>query len=191
MRQATGDGRQLATRRDRACYVMAAVAGLGLALMAGCGYHLVGTSSSLPVRLKTLYVAPFVNRTTRAEVDQRLGEQVSQEWVRRGRLQLVSSAEQADLVLSATVLAAASSPVQLDKAGRASEYQLVVIADVQLVDRSKPQPETIWRDKSFTRNISYQVDVNALDYFDREVEAMDLLARDFARALVVTILEGF
>jgi outer membrane lipopolysaccharide assembly protein LptE/RlpB len=164
---------------------------LAVTLAAACGYHLVGTSSSLPPQLKTLYVAPFVNHTTRAEVDQRLGEQVSQEWVRRGRLQLVASAEQADLVLSATVLAASSSPVQLDKTGRATEYQLVVVADVRLVDRTKPQPETIWRDKNFTRNVSYQVDVNALDYFDREIEAMDRLARDFARALVVTILEGF
>jgi hypothetical protein len=35
------------------------------------------------------------------------------------------------------------------------------------------------------------VDVEAADYFDREVEAMNELSRDFARALVATIIEGF
>jgi len=50
---------------------------------------------------------------------------------------------------------------------------------------------TLWRDQQFSRSISYQVDVNATDYFDREVDAIDRISRDFSRGLVVTILEGF
>ncbi|MBZ5588920.1 MAG: hypothetical protein LAO05_10200 [Acidobacteriia bacterium] len=160
-------------------------------LSGACGYHLIGQSSSLPARLQKLYVVPFVNQSNRAELDQRLTEQVSQEWVRRGRFQLVSGAEQADVVLSGTVVAAASSPVQFDQRGRATQFQLTVVADVQFVDRTGEKPVVLWSDKRFSRSTAYQVDVNTTDYFDREVEAMDLLARDFARGLVVTILEGF
>ena len=169
-------------------------AGVGLVLATfagGCGYHLVGQSSSLPAKLQKLYVAPFVNQSGRAELDQRLTEEVSQEWVRRGRFQLVSSAEQADVVLSGTVSAAVTSPVQFDQRGRATEYQFIVVADVQLVDRTGEKPVVLWREQRFSRSSAFQVDVNATDYFDRTVEAMDLLARDFARGLVVTILEGF
>ena len=158
---------------------------------AGCGYHLVGQSSSLPAALHKLYVAPFVNQTGRAELDQRLVEEITQEWVRRGRFELVSSADQADAVLSGTVSAAASAPVQFDQRGRATQYQLTVVADVQVVDRTGARPVVLWRDQRFSRSVAYQVDVNATDYFDREVEAMDQLSRDFARGLVVTILEGF
>ncbi len=166
-----------------------------LAVAAGaCGYHLIGQSSSLPARLQKLYVTPFVNQTNRAELDQRLTEQVSQEWVRRGRFQLVSSPDQADVVLTGTVAAAASMPVQFDQYGRATQYQLTVTADVQFVDRTGEKPVVLWRDQHFTRTKAYDVNVTAAtsyDYFDREVEAMDLLAVDFARGLVVTILEGF
>ncbi len=162
-----------------------------LVAVAGCGYHLVGESSTLPPRLKTLYIAPFVNQTGRAELDQRLTEQVSQEWVRRGRFQLVSSAEQADAVLSGTIVAAVSTPVQFDSQGRATEYQLTVVADVHLVDRTSPKPVTLWHDARFTRSVAYQVDTSSVNYFDQEIQAMDQLSLDFARGLVVTILEGF
>lgn len=169
------------------------LAALGLSLGAfGCGYHLVGTGSgSLPAHLKTLYVAPFVNQTVRAELDQRLTEEISQEWVRRARFQLVSSAEEADAVVSGTIVSASTAPVRFDEQGRVTQYQLTVAADVQIVDRTVQPPSTLWRDKRFARTVSYEVDVSAQDYFDREIEAMERAARDFARGLVVTILEGF
>lgn len=165
--------------------------GFLLIATAGCGYHLVGATSNLPARLQKLYVAPFVNQTSRAEVDQRLTEQITQEWVRRGRFQLVSSSDQADAVLSGTVVSVSVNPVQFDQVGRATQYQLSVVADIQLVDRTGPKPVVLWHDKGFSLSQPYQVDVNTTDYFDREVEALDLLATSFARNLVVTILEGF
>jgi outer membrane lipopolysaccharide assembly protein LptE/RlpB len=157
----------------------------------GCGYHLVGLSSSLPAHLTKLHVAPLVNLTTRVELDQRLTEQITQEWVRRGRFQLVSQADQADAVLSGRITSANVTPVRFDSVGRASEYQLTVTADIQLVDRTGEKPVVLWHDAQFSRNTSYQVDVNAANYFDRDVQAIDQLARDFSRSLVVTILEGF
>jgi outer membrane lipopolysaccharide assembly protein LptE/RlpB len=167
---------------------------LGAALVVGalgCGYHLVGTSSNLPPRLQTLYIAPFINQTSRSEVDQRLTEQISQEWVRRGRFQLVASGDKADAVLSGTVKSAVVNPVQFDAQGRATQYQLTVTIDVQLVDRTGEKPVVLWHDERFLRNTSYAVDPLAKDYFDREVEALDLLSQSLARDLVTTILEGF
>ncbi len=168
-----------------------AICALGVLLGGGCGYHLVGATSTLPPRLQKLYVSPFVNQTGRAEVDQRLTEQITQEWVRRGRFQLVSSSDQADAVLSGIVLAVNVSPVQFDQVGRATQYQLTVVADIQLVDRTGDKPVVLWHNKNFSLSQPYDVNVNTTDYFDREVEAMDLLATNFARNLVVTILEGF
>ncbi|MBP1619854.1 MAG: hypothetical protein H6Q02_621 [Acidobacteria bacterium] len=170
------------------------VLGFALALasiLTGCGYGLVGKSSNLPPHLETLYVVPFINQSGRAELDQRLIEAVTQEWVRRARFQLVTSAETADAVLTGKITAVISTPVRFDEAGRANEYQLTVAADIQLVDRTTPKPTTVWQDARFNRSVAYLVDVDAADYYDREVQAMDQLSRDFARALVATILEGF
>jgi len=171
--------------------VLAVLIGLAVGWVAGCGYHLVGVSGNLPPKLTRLYVAPFVNQTGRAELDQRLTEEVTQEWLRRSRFQLVSSADEADAVLSGSVVAATVAPVRFDEQGRATEYQLTVAADVQLVDRTGEKSVVIWRDPRFSRTVSYEVDASTVSYFDREIEAMERVARDFARGLVVTILEGF
>jgi hypothetical protein len=204
-RQSTGHRRQSSGRREGSGRLVSgraparssrgAIVALAVLLLSavapGCGYRLVGTSSNLPPKLKKLYVAPFINQTTRAELDQRLTEQVTQEWVRRGRFQLVSSPEQADAVLSGTIVAALVIPVQFDQEGRATQYQLTVSADIQLVDRTGQKPVTLWRDPRFARSSPYNVNVNATNYFDQEIQAIDQLSLDFARALVVTILEGF
>lgn len=189
--QAKGGGRRSRVRRPSGRWPACVLAVAWCVCAAACGYHLVGTSSSLPESIRSLCVSPFINRTERNELDQRLAEALTQEWVRRGRFQLVSTPEQADAVLSGTIVQAVSSPVQFDPQGRATEYQLMLVADVQLVDRTGEKPVVLWQDKRFSRNVSYAVDANATDYFDRETEAIERLSRDFARALVVTILEGF
>ncbi len=170
-----------------------AVAAIACLTLIGCGYRLVGAAGAgaIPARLQKLHIVPFVNQTTRSELDQRLTEELSQEWVRRGRFQLVSSLDQADAVLSGTITAAVVSPVRFDQQGRATEYQLSVSAEVKFVDRTGPKPVLLWHDQRFTRVLSYEVDASLTNYFDREVQAIEQLSREFARGLVVTILEGF
>lgn len=163
-----------------------------LLLLFGCGYHLVGTGrGNLPPHLTALYVAPLINQSGRAELDQRLSEELSREWLRRGRFRLVGSAEEADVVLSGTLIAANVTPVQYDPQGRATEYQLLVVASMQLVERTGEKPKQLWQEPRLTRTVTYQVDASAVDYFDRELEAIERLSREFARAVVVSILEGF
>ena len=186
MRQGTRDrGPRTGKAGAALCLAAAALAA------AGCGYGLVGQSSNLPPHLETLYVVPFINQSGRAELDQRLIEAVTGEWVRRARFRLVTSAEAADAVLTGKITTVVSTPVRFDQSGRATEYQLTVVAEVQLVDRTTPKPTTVWQDARFNRAVAYPVSPDATDYFDREVEAMNELSRDFARALVATILEGF
>ena len=92
--------------------VVAAVALVAGATLAGCGYRLVGAAGAgaIPARLQSLHIVPFVNQTTRAELGQRLTEEITQEWVRRGRFQLVSNPDQADAVLSGTITTAVVAP---------------------------------------------------------------------------------
>ncbi|MCS7182672.1 MAG: LPS assembly lipoprotein LptE [Thermoanaerobaculum sp.] len=158
----------------------------------GCGYYLVGTGGvGVPAHLKTLFVAPLVNQTGRPELDQRLSEELSQEWLRRGRFRLVGSAEEADAVLSGTLVGVHVTPVQFDPEGRATQYQLLVVADMKLVDRTGEQPKELWHEPRLSRTVTYEVDASAADYFDRELEAIERLSREFARSVVVAVLEGF
>ena len=172
--------------------VPAAVAGtaIGLTLL-GCGYHLVGTSSSLPAELRALYVEEFENLTSWVDMDQRLAEEVTSEWVRRRRFDIVDRAEDADVVLSGVITSVSFAPVSFDQQGRANEYQITLLTSVKLRDVRGDEPKLLWEDRAFSRRTSYPVDPRARDYFDRQIEAIDEVSREYARALVSAVLEGF
>jgi outer membrane lipopolysaccharide assembly protein LptE/RlpB len=159
--------------------------------LCACGYHLVGTTSFLPEDIETLYVERFKNQTKWVNMDQRLMEAMTLEWVRRRRLRLVDSADQADVVLSGMIQRLAVIPVSYDEQGRANEYQMSLQAMVQLKDVRGDEPEILWEDQAFSRRTSYGVDPRAVDYFDRQNLAMDVLSKEFSSALVTAVLEGF
>jgi outer membrane lipopolysaccharide assembly protein LptE/RlpB len=159
--------------------------------LAGCGYHLVGTTSFLPEDIETLHVENFVNQTKWVDMDQRLMEALTLEWVRRRRLQLVDNPGQADVILSGTIQRLSVIPVSYDEQGRANEYQMSLQAMVQLKDVRPEEAEVLWEDKAFSRRTSYAVDPVAVNYFDRQNIAMTELSSDFASALVTAVLEGF
>jgi outer membrane lipopolysaccharide assembly protein LptE/RlpB len=162
-----------------------------LLVATGCGYHLVGTSSFLPEDLTELYVERFENRTSWSDIDQRLNEAITAEWVRRRRFDLVESREAAQVVLEGTIQAVIITPVTFDDRGRATEYQMSISAHVRLVDVRGDEDQLLWEDRAFSRRTSYEVDVRAVNYFDRQSEAMDELSQEFAPALVSAVLEGF
>lgn len=168
------------------------VAVLLLALsLTACGYHLVGTTSFLPEDIQDLYVESFKNQTKWVDMNQRLLEAMTLEWVRRGRLRLVDSPTKADVVLSGVIQRLAVIPVSYDEQGRANEYQMSLQAAVQLSDMRGDEPEVLWEDRAFSRRTSYQVDPNSVNYFDRQNLAMDDLSSEFSGALVTAVLEGF
>ncbi|MCP4900730.1 MAG: hypothetical protein GY906_27515 [bacterium] len=157
----------------------------------GCGYHLVGTSSFLPENLQVLHITQFENHTNRADMDQRLTEAVVAEWVRRRRFTLSETLERADLLMQGDITSLRVAPVTFDEQGRATEYQMTLTARVKLLDVTSKEAVVLWEDRGFSRRTSYNVDVSAVDYFDRQIEAMDEVSQEFARALVTNVLEGF
>ena len=162
-----------------------------LLALSGCGYHLVGTSTYLPDDVQSLHVELFSNQTARADMDQRVAEALNLEWVRRGRFQLVDRPEDADIVLSGTMTRLNVIPVSFDASGRATEYQMTLLTEVELHDVRGEDPVLLWSNKAFSRRTSYLVNEDAVDYFDRQREAMDELSTYYARALVSAVLEGF
>lgn len=162
-----------------------------LLALSSCGYHLVGTSTYLPPEIQSLHVELFENKTARADMDQRVAEALNLEWVRRGRFQLVDRADDADIVLSGIMTRLGVIPVSFDESGRATEYQMTLLTEVRLHDVREEDPVLLWENKAFSRRTSYIVNEDAVDFFDRQREAMDELSKYYSRALVSAVLEGF
>jgi outer membrane lipopolysaccharide assembly protein LptE/RlpB len=166
--------------------VLIAMAGLSAG---GCGYRLAGRNQLLPESVKTIAIPPFENRTRRPEIEQRITEQVTLTFIKRGGYKTTASELDSDAVLRGAVTGYNSTPVSIDADGRATRYEIVITAEVQL--RTVPQNTVLFRAGQFIFKRQYNVDQDARGFFDQEIVAIDLVARDFAEAVVTSILEGF
>jgi hypothetical protein len=160
----------------------------GCALFASaCGYMLVG-SGALPPGIRTIRVPVFENRTTRFELDIKLTRAVINELVSRGKIQVTTDADKADAVLEGRILDFIVNPIAFSNQRTADRYDVLVVVDVTLKETKSGR--VIYANPSFNYKTDYQVP-QGQDFESSETEALDNLAKLFARGLIVAILEGF
>jgi len=157
---------------------------------AGCGYHIGGQGDLLPKGLKTIAVPAFSNVTTRYDLARLLPEDIAREFLSRTRYSVVASPEQADAVLTGSVVRFTYFPTTYDPvSGRATAVQATVTLQVKLTDHATGavlfnRPGLEFRER-------YAISVSPEDYFDESGVAMIRLSKDVAASLVTAILNNF
>jgi outer membrane lipopolysaccharide assembly protein LptE/RlpB len=159
-------------------------------LQLGCGYALVGRASSLPADIRSVYVAPLENKTTRAQLEQFLTSAITDELVTRRRFTIVRSAAEADAQLAGSVTSFRVTPVTFDPDGRAQEYEISIIASMAF-QRTGGDEAVVWENERYLFRETYEIDASAEDFFDRENEAIVEASLRFAETMVADLLEGF
>jgi outer membrane lipopolysaccharide assembly protein LptE/RlpB len=155
----------------------------------GCGYHLKGHSSSLPPTIKKIGIPIFINKTDRPDLEQRITARIISEFVTRGRYQITSSEEGVDAVLKGEILVYLQTPVTLNAQGRATRYEILINSKEVLVQTS--DDKVLWQDDHFVFRRQYDISPTSIGVVSQEQAALDLVADDFAQAVVASILEGF
>ncbi len=160
-------------------------------LTTACGYTLVGTAQNLlPATVRTIQVPAFVNRTTRVELEQRVTQAVADEFVSRGRLRLVTVAKDADVILRGSIDSFGIFPIAFNAQGRATQYQISITANIELVDH-RAEDKVLWKNDQYRFTENYQTNTESTDAFDQETRAIREIAVRFAETLVTNLLEGF
>lgn len=160
----------------------------------GCGYALVGRASNIPEDVRTVYVEPLENRTSRQQVEQILTQAILDEMVTRRRFEVVNSAEQADAILRGIVTSFEVRPVTFDAAGLADNFEIRIDADMRFERPPRGgavDPEVIWKNSRYRFREDYPLEQAGISYFDRETLAIEETSEAFAETLVTDILEGF
>ncbi len=170
--------------RKSAVYLL--IASLVL-LAAGCSYHLMGSVGLLPSTVKTIAVLPFQRRIPVLQLDQRVTEAVTREVARRMKVRVQSSRRGADAILTGAITAYHVVPISFNEAGRANRYRVTMAARVKLVDTAG---KVLYKSDAYHFREIYARSSGAAGYINEEVVAYDIVAADFARALVASILEG-
>ena len=158
-------------------------------IAAACGYRLAGRNQLLPPSVKVIAIPPFENQTRRPEIEQRITEKVTETFIRRGGYRATASETGADALLKGEVTGYDITPVSVGAEGRATRYEVVITASVEL--RKVPEGEVLFRSSHFVFKKQYDVSGSGLTFFDQEITAITEIAQDFAESVVTSILEGF
>jgi outer membrane lipopolysaccharide assembly protein LptE/RlpB len=163
---------------------------LFLTLVTGCGYHTAGHSNRLPPDVHVVAIPVFVNQTQTYRVEQILTRDVVREFIDRTKYRVVSSpGDSVDATLKGAVVSAQATPLTSDaQTGRISSAMVTLTIRVSLVDRAG---HVLFENSNYTFREQYQVSLQVSSFFEEQTPALQRMSRDFARALVSDILEGF
>jgi hypothetical protein len=169
---------------------------LGLLLLAGCGYSLVGRGVTTDPSIKRVGVPLFKDRTGKLGLDQKVTQRVTEELLRRGKFDVVPQATGVDALVDGEIIAYIVTPIGFGDVGspvgnqtQASRYAVSVSARIRYAKTGAAEP--IWQSENFSFRDEYDVGDNPANFYDREEQAMDRLATSFAKNLVAAMLEAF
>jgi outer membrane lipopolysaccharide assembly protein LptE/RlpB len=153
-----------------------------------CGYRLRGTGSYLPSHIKRISIPMFKNLTTRYELDLKLTRAVIDEMVARAKVEVLAENAKSDAVLVGEIRAFTVSPIAFSGQAAADRYNITIVARIVL--RDLVNTKVLFSNPSFVYVMEYEVPQGS-DFESQETEAISKAAEEFARTIVVNILEGF
>ncbi len=161
---------------------------------AGCGYSLAGRGSFLPDYIRTIGVPQFTNSTSLYDVDRKVSEQVRGELAGRGKYKIEPRDTGVDAVLTGDVNSITITPVSFNQQQQATRYVLTLSASVQFKDVKTGKvlwanPAMAFREEFEPTTGANVTDVTA--FFGQDVNALERIASEFARAVVSALLEAF
>ena len=162
-----------------------------LGLVGGCGYHLKGHGVGILTEdIQTIAIPPVEGDFPRSEIQQILTQHITDAFVQRTRRQIVNETATADAVLTTRVLQFNVTPVGWTQTSEARSYQVVIVLNVRLV-RTQGR-SVVFEHPRWTFRTQFEVDPGTpIQYENLELEAVQRIGDDFARALVSAVLEAF
>jgi hypothetical protein len=176
---------------DRRHFLLGGIAALALP---ACGYSLSGRGSFLPPSIKIIGVPLFKNSTSLFEIEQKVTDKVRAELAGRGRWTVNPTADGVDALLNGEITNGYLAPAAFNEQQQATRLVLTIVSKVEL--RDVKANKVIWANPGMQFAETYDIstsnsvlDANA--FLRNDVNALDRLASEFARAVVSAMLEAF
>lgn len=155
-----------------------------------CGYERAGGGKALPDHIRTIAVQTFRNESLRYRVEQKFTAAMIDELLRRtSRFKLTSDPAEADATITGNIRNFSFRHVLLDNNGRTRVFEITINAGVTMRDQTKNK--VIFENQRIVFRGEYELSDDPRSFFNEEDPAVDRIARDFARSVYSTVMEGF
>jgi outer membrane lipopolysaccharide assembly protein LptE/RlpB len=161
-----------------------------LMALGGCGYHTLGAASHLPAGTTTMSIPVFATRTNAYRTETVMTTAVIREFALRTHLRVTpSESGDPDTVLHGTILTQTVAPLTYNsQTQQSSSFLITIVASVTLNARDG---RVLYKNDNYVFRQQYQSTTDLPTFLEENPAAMERLSRDFAKALVSDVLEGF
>lgn len=167
-----------------------ALCAIAVASLTGCGYHVSGTSPSLPEDWKTIAIPAFKNDTTSYRIEQRFTAAVIRQFLERTKYHITQDTQNADAVFHGEVVSIEASPVIFDAAtGQVTTMAVTIHTKVSLIENKSEK--VVYHNDDVVFRDEYQISTDVQSFFQEEGPAIERMSRDFAAQLVSNVTENF
>lgn len=162
-------------------------------LLAGCGYHTVGSAAHLPDTTHSIAVPIFENATQSYRTETAFTQAVIRELTSRTKYAIVSSEgptnANADATIHGRITAFSILPLTYNaQTGQSSTFLITVTASVHVNDR---EGRLLYRNNAYTFREQYETTTDLTSFIQEDPAAVERLSRDFAQSFVGDMLESF
>jgi len=163
---------------------------LTLFALTACGYHSVGAASHLPPGVRTISIPVFATRSNAYRTETVMTTAVVREFATRTRLRVTpDNTADADTTLKGTILSQTVAPLTYNsQTQQSSSFLITIVVSVTLSDRDG---RVLYENKNYVFRQQYQSTTDLPTFLEENPAAIERLSRDFAKALVSDVLEGF
>jgi len=148
-------------------------------LLAGCGYHIVGTDPQLPADIRSIAVGKISNDTPLRGLEKDLQFAYEREIHIRRQYRMEESPAEADAVITAHIHDLSRRSVAFDENDQAMQYELTILLDVTL-ERSDGS-EVLWQSRNISRLDEYASNPRVAITSSSEFQQGNLGAADVPR----------
>ena len=156
-------------------------------VMAGCGYHLAGSGTAIPVGATTMSVAVFGNHSREPGLEVALRRAIEEEFRSRGPLSVVPDPN-GELVVSGTIRRFQTSPVAFTGVGEAVQFQGIIQIAFKLVERSTGK--VLYENKLLQESLDFGATSNVVVTTSPRFQRGTIDARDLAQMTNVQLSEA-
>ena len=162
-------------------------------LLAGCGYHTVGSAAHLPETTHSIAVPVFENATQSYHTELAFTQAVIRELTSRTKYTIVNSEgptnTDADATIHGRITAFSILPLTYNsQTGQSSSYLVTVTASVHVNDR---EGRLLYQNNTYIFRQQYETTTDLTAFIQEDPAAVERLSRDFAQAFVGDMLESF
>lgn len=152
-----------------------------LGLLSGCGYRIQhGENPAIPSWIRTVYVAPWENRSNELLLGAWITDELRREFLRSGPLALASP-EEADVILEGEVASVATSGLSYVRYDLTIERRISAVCSVRMVDRKTG--DVLWQTADISRYEDFLVGRELMETEGLKDEALRRLSRNVAEII--------